>query len=95
MSKLIKNISIIINLLILGVSIIWLKKTNFDYEPITICLGQVLALVILLFGDKIYNKFRLKNISNSKVKIDTHKEDDAEYSISNIKENSEINIRKK
>lgn len=95
MSKVVKNISIIINLLILSVSILWIKKTNFDYEPVIICLGQILTLIVLLFGDNVYNKFRINNVSESKVKIDTHQQDDADYNISQIQNNSEINIKKK
>ena len=95
MSKLVINISIVVNFLILGVSFLCAKKTDFDYEPIIICLGQILALTVLLFGDKIYNKFRIKNISESKINIDTNENDDAEYNISKIKKNSEININKR
>ncbi len=95
MSNVIKIISVIINLLILGVSILWAKKTNFDYEPITICLGQILALSVLLLGDKVYNKFRIKDVFESKININTNENDDAEYNISKIKKNSEININKR
>ena len=95
MSNIIRKISIVINLLILGLSILWAIKTDFDYEPIIICLGQILALTVILFGDRIYNKFRIENISQSKVKINTHMQDDAEYNISDVKNNSEININKR
>lgn len=94
MSKNIKNIAIIINLLILGFSILWIKKTNFEYEPITVFLGQSLSLIVLLFGDTIQSKFSIKSVSNSKVKIDTNRKDNSDYDISNIRDNSEVNIKK-
>lgn len=95
MSKNIKNTVIIINLLILVFSILWIKRTDFDYEPMTVFLGQVLSLIVLIFGDKIQNKFFVKNVSNSKVQISTNNDDDGEYDISDIRDNSEVRINKK
>jgi hypothetical protein len=94
MNQNIKNIAIIINFLILLFSILWIKKTDFEYEPITVFLGQMLSLMVLFFGDAIQSKFSIKDVSDSKVKIDTSKKDNSEYDISNIKDNSEVNIKK-
>lgn len=94
MSKNIKNTAIIINLLILGFSILWIKKTDFEYEPITVFLGQMLSLIVLFFGDAIQNKFLIKEVSDSKIIIDTHKKDNSEFNISNIRDKSEVNIKK-
>ena len=95
MSKRIKNIAIIINLLILVLAILWIKKTDFEYEPITVFLGQLLSLIVLIFGDAIQNKFTVIDISNSKVKIDTDKQDKGDYDVSNIINNSEVRIKKR
>ena len=94
MNKKIKNIAIIINLLILVFSILWIKNTDFEYEPITVFLGQMLSLIVLVFGDAIQNKFFIKEVSDSKVIIDTHKKDNSEFNISNIRDKSEVNIKK-
>lgn len=94
MNKKIKNIAIIINFLILVFSILWIKKTDFEYEPITVFLGQMLSLIVLIFGDAIQNKFFIKEVSDSKVIIDTDKKDNGDYNISNIRDKSEVNIKK-
>ncbi|CAD0003355.1 hypothetical protein [Flavobacterium salmonis] len=95
MSNKIKNISIIINLLILVLAIFWIKKSNFDYEPITVVCGQSLSLIVLVFGESIQNKFFVKDVSKSKVNFDIDKEDKGEYNISNITDSSEIRIKKR
>lgn len=95
MSKKIKNIAIVINLLILVLAIFWIKKSNFDYEPITVLCGQSLSLIVLIFGDAIQNKFSVKDVSKSKVNIEIDKQDNADYDISNITDNSEIRIKKR
>ncbi|MCA0349069.1 MAG: hypothetical protein LCH35_07390 [Bacteroidetes bacterium] len=95
MSKKIKNIAIVINLLILVLAIFWIKKSDFDYEPITVLCGQSLSLIVLIFGDAIQNKFSVKDVSKSKVNIDIDKEDNGDYDISNITDNSEIRIKKR
>lgn len=94
MSKNVKITAIVINLLILVLSILWIKKTNFDYEPITVLLGQLLSLIVLIFGDVVQNKFSVKEVAKSKVEIDTHRKDTGDYDISNIKNNSEVRIKK-
>ena len=95
MSKKIKNIAIVINLLILVLAIFWIKKSDFDYEPITVLCGQSLSLIVLIFGDAIQNKFSVKDVSKSKVNIDIDKQDNGDYDISNITDNSEIRIKKR
>lgn len=95
MSKKIKNIAIVINLLILVLAIFWIKKSNFDYEPITVLCGQSLSLIVLIFGDAIQNKFSVKDVSKSKVNIEIDKQDNGDYDISNITDNSEIRIKKR
>jgi hypothetical protein len=95
MSKVIKNIAIVINLLILVFAVLWIKKTNFDYEPITVFFGQFLSLIVLIFGDAIQNKFTVKDVSKSKVNIDIDKEDNGDYNISKITDNSEVRIKKR
>jgi hypothetical protein len=95
MSKVIKNIAIVINLLILVFAVLWIKKSNFDYEPITVFLGQSLSLIVLIFGDAIQNKFSVKDVSKSKVNIDIDKEDNGDYDISKITDNSEVRIKKR
>lgn len=95
MSKKIKNIAIVINLLILVLAIFWIKKSDFDYEPITVLCGQSLSLIVLIFGDAIQNKFSVKDVSKSKVNIDIDKQDNGHYDISNITDNSEIRIKKR
>lgn len=95
MSKKIKNIAIVINLLILVLAIFWIKKSDFDYEPITVLCGQSLSLIVLIFGDAIQNKFSVKDVSKSKVNIDIDKQDNGNYDISNITDNSEIRIKKR
>ena len=95
MSKRIKNITIFINFIILILAILWTIDSKFQYEPITVLLGQLLSLIVLVFGDKIQNSFSVKKISKSTVDIDTNKEDDAEYNISDITDGSEIKIKKR
>jgi hypothetical protein len=95
MSKKIKNIAIVINLLILVLAIFWIKKSDFDYEPITVLCGQSLSLIVLIFGDAIQNKFSVKDVSKSKVNIEIDKQDNGDYDISNITDNSEIRIKKR
>ncbi|MDI9309413.1 MAG: hypothetical protein QM535_04290 [Limnohabitans sp.] len=95
MNTKVKNIAIFINLLILVLAIFWVKKSDFDYEPITVLCGQSLSLIVLIFGDTIQNKFSVKDVSKSRVKIDIDKQDNGEYDISNITENSEVRIKKR
>lgn len=94
MSKKIKNIAIAINLIILVFSILWIKKTDFDYEPLTVFLGQSLSLIVLVFGDSLQSKHSVDEVSDSIVKINTPKDDNGSYEVSNIKENSEVRIKK-
>ena len=95
MSKKIKNIAIVINLLILILAIFWIKKSDFDYEPITVLFGQSLSLIVLIFGDAIQNKFSVKDVTKSKINIDIDKQDNGDYDISNITDNSEVRIKKR
>lgn len=95
MSKKIKNIAIGINVLILVLAILWIKNSDFDYEPITVFCGQFLSLVVLIFGESLQNKFSVKDVSESKVDIDVDKHDNGDYNISNITENSEVRIKKR
>lgn len=76
-------------------SILWMKKTNFEYEPITVFLGQAMSLIVLVFGDAIQSRYFIKGISDSKVKISTKNDDNGNYDISNIKDKSEVRIKKK
>jgi len=95
MNKKIKNIAIVINLLILVLAIFWINESNFDYEPITVLCGQSLSLIVLIFGDAIQNKFSVKDVSESNVNIDIDKQDNGDYDISNITDNSEVRIKKR
>ncbi|KAF2508368.1 hypothetical protein EYY60_14655 [Flavobacterium zhairuonense] len=95
MSTNIKNIAIVINLLIFILSIFWINKSNFDIEPITVFLGQLLSLIVLIFGDTIQSKFSIKKVFNSTVDIDTSKKDTSDFDISDIKNNSKVKIKKR
>ena len=94
MSKKIKNVAVVINFSIFVLSIFWIVKSNFDIEPITVFLGQLLSLIVLIFGDTIQSKFSIKKIFSSTVDIDTSKRDTSEFDISDIKNNSKVKIKK-
>lgn len=95
MSKRIKNIAIFLNVLIITFSIFWIIEAEFEYEPIIVFCGQLLSLLTLMFGEKIESKFFVEDVSKSKVRIDVHKDDGSKYKVKNIRDNSQVNIRKK
>lgn len=94
MSKNIKNVAVVINFSIFILSIFWIKKSNFDIEPITVFLGQLLSLVVLIFGDSLQSKYSIKKVLRSTVEIDTLKNDTSDFDISDITNNSNIKIKK-
>lgn len=94
MSKNIKNIAVVINFSIFILSIFWIKKSNFEIEPITVFLGQLLSLIVLVFGDNLQSKFSIKKVFHSTVDIDTSKDDTSDFDISDIRNNSNIKIKK-
>lgn len=95
MSKRIKNIALSLNVLIITFSTFWVIKTEFEYEPMIVFCGQLLSLLTLLFGENIESKFFVEDVSKSKVRIDVHKDDNSQYEVKKIRDNSEVNIHKK
>ena len=68
MNKVLKFIIVLINLGMLYLAYEWYLKTN-EYEPKIVILGQILAVLGLLFEQKVTEVFT-KNIDNSEVKIE-------------------------
>jgi hypothetical protein len=89
----IKNTIIIINLIILAFALLWAYKSNFEYEPIIVALGQFSSLILLYWEGKS-TKIEVKKISKSKVSLDLSESDSGEYNVTNVKKDSEIKIKK-
>jgi len=68
MNKVLKFIIVLINLGMLYLAYEWYLKTN-ENEPKIVILGQILAVLGLLFEQKVAKVFT-KNIDNSEVKIE-------------------------
>lgn len=68
MNKVLKFIILLINLGMLYLAYEWYLKTN-ENEPKIVILGQILAVLGLLFEQKVAKVFT-KNIDNSEVKIE-------------------------
>lgn len=51
---------IILNVLALIVSLFWWINTNYDYEPIILCITLLATLIGLTLKDKIMNKNKVK-----------------------------------
>lgn len=67
MNKTLKFIIVLINLVMLYIAYDWYCKTK-ENEPIIVILGQILAILGLLFEQKA-TKIFTKDIDNSDVKI--------------------------
>lgn len=68
MNKVLKFIIVLINLGMLYLAYEWYLKTN-ENEPKIVILGQILAILGLLFEQKVTKVFT-KDIYNSEVKIE-------------------------
>ena len=51
-----KKSIITLNILALIVALFWLFKTDFDFEPLIVCITLIATLIGLLFKDKIMSK---------------------------------------
>lgn len=88
MNKYIKTVLVIINLVMLALPILWYSDRE-KYEPIFAILGQIAALLLLLF-EKPLSKVFTKNIDTSKIRIEKGEGDTIHTE--NVK-NSDIEIR--
>ena len=69
MNKLLKTILIILNLLMLSLAIYWYSEKK-ETEPLISIIGQIIALLVILFENNI-SKIRTNKINKSGVNIDT------------------------
>ncbi|WP_196894729.1 hypothetical protein [Aureivirga marina] len=93
MNKLLKTILITFNIITLGVAIYWLI-TEKSPEPLIVMISQILVLITLIFESKISN-IGISKVSKSKVDIDVKSTDNSNINISDIKDDSEIKVRRR
>lgn len=72
------------------IALFWIKEDN-GHEPIIVAGGQVGSVLILLFEQKI-SKILVSNVSDSKVGINTNKDDQSNIKVRNIKNKSKVRI---
>ncbi len=72
----------------LGLAIYWYNDKK-ETEPLIAIIGQIVALLVILFESKISN-IKTKKVTNSKIKVDT--EPGSKIHTSGIKD-SEIEIK--
>lgn len=89
MSKAVKIILIIINILMILLSIKWYLKNNED-EPLISILGQFSTLIVLLLEGKINSALNVNKNTRTEVDLDISKGDKIN---ANKNEDSEIKIK--
>lgn len=93
MNKLVKIILYIFNLIALGVAIYWLIEEQSS-EPLIVMISQISILIALIFESKISN-IGISKVSKSKVNVGVKSTDNSSISISDIKDGSDIKVKRK
>lgn len=93
MNRKIKNSLFIINGLILALSGFWFYSDG-GYEPMIVLLGQFATLLILFFEGKSKSTDVERIDHRSKVKIRSKKEDTTQISVKDVKNESEVDIKR-
>jgi hypothetical protein len=93
MKKLVKTILYIFNIIVLGIAVYWFKDEQSP-EPLIVMISQFLVLITLIFESKISN-IGISKVSKSKVNVDVKSTDNSSISISDIKDGSDIKIKRK
>lgn len=93
MNKLLKSILYIFNIIALGIAIYWFKDEQSP-EPLIVMISQFLVLITLIFESKISN-IVISKVSKSKVNVEVKSTDNSGISISDIKDGSDIKVKRK
>ncbi|PKB17014.1 hypothetical protein [Flavobacterium sp. 5] len=89
MSKAVKTILIIINIVMILLSIKWYLK-NYEDEPLISALGQLSTLIVLLLEGKINSALKVNKNVRTKLDMDVSKGDTIK---ANKNKDSEIKIK--
>jgi len=92
MNKRIKNLLFTINGLILVLSGFWLYSDG-GYEPMIVLLGQFAVLLTLFFEGKTKST-DVEGIDKSKIKIRSKKDDATQITVKDVKNESEVDIKR-
>jgi hypothetical protein len=93
MNKLLKTILFIFNIIALGIAAYWFKDEQ-SHEPLIVMISQFLVLITLIFESKISN-IGISKVSKSKVNVGVKSNDNSSISISDIKDGSDIKVKRK
>lgn len=93
MNKLLKTILFIFNIIALGIAVYWFKDEQSP-EPLIVMISQFLVLITLIFESKISN-IGISKVSKSKVNVDVKSTDNSSISISDIRDGSDIKVKRK
>ena len=93
MNKLVKTILYIFNLIVLGIAIYWFKSEQSP-EPLIAIISQFLVLITLIFESKISN-IGISKVSKSEVDVEVKSNDDSSITITDIKDGSNIKVKRK
>jgi len=93
MSKRVKVILYILNIIVFGIAIYWFKDDQSP-EPLIAMIGQFLVLITLIFESKI-SGLGITKISNSEVDVDVKSSDNSNISISDVKDGSKVNVKRR
>ena len=92
MNKTYKIVLIAINIVILALSAFWYSSEK-GYEPIIVFLAQIAGLLVLFVEGKTKST-DVEGIDKSKVKIRSKVSDDTEIRVKDVKNESEIDIKR-
>jgi hypothetical protein len=93
MNKLLKTILFIFNIIALGIAIYWFRDEQSP-EPLIVMISQFIVLITLIFESKISN-IGISKVSKSKVNVDVKSNDKNSINISDIKDGSDIKVKRK
>jgi hypothetical protein len=86
---------VILNLIVLVLSLLWIIKPDYNWEPITVLITQSLSLITLLFENQISNILVKKIKDKGDVKIDIHKKDKTNMHVEDVSGDAKVSIKKK
>ncbi|MCX7551546.1 hypothetical protein [Xanthomarina sp. F2636L] len=93
MNKLVKIILYVFNIIALGIAIYWFNADQSP-EPLIVIISQFLVLITLIFESKISN-IGISKVAKSKVDVEVKANDDSSIIISDIKDRSNIKVKRK
>lgn len=91
----IKIVLVVLNSFVLVLSLLWIIKPDYNWEPITVLITQSLSLITLLFENQISSILIKKVEDRGDVKIDVHKNDNTNMHIEDVSGDAKVNIKKK